>query len=174
MPEPICYPSAGYPDVCRPKAYHFQRLWGVNDPLLQRLGQRIRELRNERGWSQEEFADVCGVHRTYMGHLERGEKNLSFHSMTRVAQALDVPLSVLFSGLESGEIETGAAGRNAGRLRIGKSRAAPRIAARLHKEIANLERIVAALREVAGIHDVAPTPKLGKSHHRKLRAHAEK
>jgi transcriptional regulator with XRE-family HTH domain len=69
------------------------------DHLLKRLGQRIRELRNQKGWSQEEFADVCGVHRTYMGHLERGEKNLSFRSMMRVAGAVDVPLSALFSGL---------------------------------------------------------------------------
>jgi transcriptional regulator with XRE-family HTH domain len=73
------------------------------DDLLKQLGQRIRELRNQKGWSQEEFADVCGVHRTYMGHLERGEKNLSFRSMMRVAEALGVPLSVLFSGLEKGD-----------------------------------------------------------------------
>lgn len=145
------YPTAGYPDICRPKAYHFPRLRGVND-LLKRLGQRIRELRNEKGWSQEEFADVCGVHRTYMGHLERGEKNLSFRSIMRVASALDVPLSVLFSGIETAELETGVSGMSRGRFRIGKSQATFD-RGRLLKEVATLERTLRTLKDVAGIHD---------------------
>ena len=83
------YLSDDYPDICRPKDRRFPTL-GEVDELLQRLGRRIRDLRTQRGWSQEQFADVCGVHRTYMGHLERGEKNLSFSSIVRVANALDV------------------------------------------------------------------------------------
>jgi transcriptional regulator with XRE-family HTH domain len=73
------------------------------DQLLRRFGQRIRELRNIRGWSQEQFADICGVHRTYMGHMERGEKNVSLTSIVRVSDALGITLSEFFAGLESGE-----------------------------------------------------------------------
>jgi len=72
----------------------------LNSELLKALGQRIRELRTERGYSQESFADKCGVHRTFMGTVERGESNLSFQNIARVAATLGVPLSTLFLGLE--------------------------------------------------------------------------
>jgi transcriptional regulator with XRE-family HTH domain len=72
------------------------------DPLLRSLGQRIRDLRAARGWSQEEFADVCGVHRTYIGHVERGEKNVSVGTLARVAGAFEIKLSELFAGIEDG------------------------------------------------------------------------
>lgn len=68
--------------------------------LLRALGQRIRELRTEQGYSQEGFADKCGVHRTFMGTIERGESNLSFQNMARVATTLSVSLSTLFRDLE--------------------------------------------------------------------------
>lgn len=68
--------------------------------LLRTLGQRIRELRVAQGYSQESFADKCGVHRTFMGTVERGESNLSFHNIARIAQTLGVSLSVLFANLE--------------------------------------------------------------------------
>jgi transcriptional regulator with XRE-family HTH domain len=73
---------------------------GSSDRLLQALGQRIRELRTEQGYSQEGFADKCGVHRTFMGTLERGESNLSFSNIAKVATTLGVSLSVLFRDLE--------------------------------------------------------------------------
>ena len=69
--------------------------------LLRALGQRIRELRTQRGYSQEGFADKCGVHRTFMGTIERGESNLSFQNIVKVATTLGVSLSKLFSELES-------------------------------------------------------------------------
>jgi transcriptional regulator with XRE-family HTH domain len=116
--------------------------------LLQRLGQRIRELRNQKGWSQEEFADVCGVHRTYMGHLERGEKNLSFRSIMRVAAALEVPLSVLFKEIESAEPETGVSGPRRARPSIGKNQATLD-RNRLRKELATMERSIHSLKELA-------------------------
>jgi transcriptional regulator with XRE-family HTH domain len=75
-----------------------ERLPGL---LLRALGQRIRQLRTEKGYSQEGFADKCGVHRTFMGTIERGESNLSFQNIVKVATTLGVPLSGLFSGLES-------------------------------------------------------------------------
>jgi transcriptional regulator with XRE-family HTH domain len=74
---------------------------GISERLLRALGQRIRELRTEHGYSQEGFADACGVHRTFMGTVERGESNLSFSNIARVATTLGITLSTLFQGLES-------------------------------------------------------------------------
>jgi transcriptional regulator with XRE-family HTH domain len=68
--------------------------------LLRALGVRIRELRLQQGYSQEGFADKCGVHRTFMGTVERGESNLSFQNIAKVAATLGVTLSVLFADLE--------------------------------------------------------------------------
>jgi transcriptional regulator with XRE-family HTH domain len=73
----------------------------LSNLLLKALGQRIRELRTEQGFSQEAFADKCGVHRTFMGTVERGESNLSFQNIAKVATTLGVSLSRLFSDLET-------------------------------------------------------------------------
>ena len=60
------------------------------------VGRNIRRLRRERGLSQEDLADEIGVHRTYMGGVERGERNLTLRSLERLAQRLGVsPLSLL-------------------------------------------------------------------------------
>ncbi len=59
------------------------------------LGQAIRELRISTGLSQEAFADRCGLHRTYVGGIERGERNLSFANLLRVASALGLRASEL-------------------------------------------------------------------------------
>jgi transcriptional regulator with XRE-family HTH domain len=71
-----------------------------NEAVQQALGRRIRELRSKRGWSQEDFADICGLHRTYMGSIERGERNLTIVSILTVAQHLEMTVSQLLSGLE--------------------------------------------------------------------------
>jgi len=73
----------------------------VND-LLILLGKRVHELRAAKKWSQEEFAHISGLHRTYIGQIERGEKNISFDNLSRVAGALGVSLSALLEGLEDG------------------------------------------------------------------------
>jgi transcriptional regulator with XRE-family HTH domain len=65
-----------------------------------RLGLRIRELRKRRGWSQEEFAHACGLDRSYMGSVERGERNVTLSSLRAIAKGLDVTLSVMFKGLD--------------------------------------------------------------------------
>ena len=64
---------------------------------LQRLlGANLRRYRLARGLSQEALADVVGVHRTYMGGLERGERNLTLRSVERIAAQLGVePLALL-------------------------------------------------------------------------------
>ena len=73
---------------------------GLPNLLLKVLGRRIRELRTVRGYSQEAFADKCGVHRTFMGRIERGESNLSFQNIFKVAITLGMSLSALFQNLE--------------------------------------------------------------------------
>jgi transcriptional regulator with XRE-family HTH domain len=73
----------------------------VND-LLELLGRRVHELRVARKWSQEEFADVSGLHRTYIGQIERGEKNISFGNLVKISGVLGVTMSELLAGLEDG------------------------------------------------------------------------
>jgi transcriptional regulator with XRE-family HTH domain len=71
---------------------------------LQRiLGRNLRAYRKARGLSQEAFADVLGVHRTYMGSVERGERNLTMQSLERIAERLGVePLSLLAPTSDAG------------------------------------------------------------------------
>jgi transcriptional regulator with XRE-family HTH domain len=66
---------------------------------LQRIvGDNLRAYRKARGLSQEAFADVLEVHRTYMGGVERGERNLTLKSLERIAAQIDVePLTLLQS-----------------------------------------------------------------------------
>lgn len=63
------------------------------------LGSRIRELRLKRAWSQEEFADHCGIHRSHMGEIERGETNLTLSTMLVISQKLETTISALFRGI---------------------------------------------------------------------------
>ncbi|MGR6978383.1 helix-turn-helix domain-containing protein [Mycobacteroides abscessus] len=60
------------------------------------VGRNLRRYRHERGYSQEAFADHIGVHRTYMGGLERGERNLTLKALERIADLISVnPLELL-------------------------------------------------------------------------------
>lgn len=61
-----------------------------------KFGQRVRELRKERGWSQEEFAERCDLHRTYIGAIERGEQNVSLENISKIAAALRLDLVKVF------------------------------------------------------------------------------
>jgi transcriptional regulator with XRE-family HTH domain len=64
--------------------------------LQRAVGRSLRRHRQERGLSQEAFADLVGVHRTYMGGLERGERNLTLRSLERIAALIDVdPVELL-------------------------------------------------------------------------------
>ena len=60
------------------------------------LGKRLRELRKARGLSQEALAHVCDLDRTYVGGVERGERNISLVNIERIAAALGVPIRELF------------------------------------------------------------------------------
>lgn len=59
-------------------------------------------MRSERSISQEELAELAGVHRTYVGMIERGEKNVTVLSAAKIATALGVSVSDLFEGYEDG------------------------------------------------------------------------
>lgn len=63
-----------------------------------RFGNRVRQLRKSRGWSQEDFAHHVGLDRSYMGGVERGERNVSLENIHLIAKALDVPIAELFHG----------------------------------------------------------------------------
>jgi len=65
--------------------------------IEKRFGERVRELRQAKGLSQEELAFKSGVHRTYLGGIERGERNPSLKNISAIAEALGVQLSELFS-----------------------------------------------------------------------------
>lgn len=64
--------------------------------IRKEFGLRVRELRKERGYSQEAFADECGLHRTYIGAIERGERNVAIDNIAKIAKALNVKVSQLF------------------------------------------------------------------------------
>lgn len=63
--------------------------------LQKRVGRNLRTRRQALGLSQEAFADVAGVHRTYMGGLERGERNLTLQSVEQLAERIGVEPEVL-------------------------------------------------------------------------------
>lgn len=69
------------------------------DDPLKALGQRIRGLRKERALSQEEFADRAELDRSYIGQIERGERNLSFLNLYKIAAALEVSIAKLLEGV---------------------------------------------------------------------------
>jgi transcriptional regulator with XRE-family HTH domain len=60
--------------------------------ILVKFGKRIREERVKKGLSQEALAELANMHRTYIGMLERGEKNITLCNMEKVANALNIPL----------------------------------------------------------------------------------
>lgn len=62
-----------------------------------KFGSTVRRLRNKKGLSQEAFADLCGLHRTYIGAVERGERNVSLENIEKIAKALGMNISSLFS-----------------------------------------------------------------------------
>ena len=66
---------------------------------LKVFGEKIRKIRIERGLSQEKLAFLSGLHRTYVGAIERGERNVSFKNIEKIAKTLKVNLEELFRDL---------------------------------------------------------------------------
>lgn len=71
--------------------------------VLSDFGQRIRQLRAKQGWSQEEFAARCGLHRTYVSGVERGGRNPTLTVLFKLAHGLGMPLSNIVEGLHDEE-----------------------------------------------------------------------
>lgn len=68
--------------------------------LLRAVGDRLRDRRHALGLTQQEVADRCGLHRTFIGSVERGERNVAVLSLARIARVLRAPLAELFGGVE--------------------------------------------------------------------------
>ncbi len=71
----------------------------MRNALQHAIGHRIRNLREEQGLSQEELAARCKCHRTYVGMVERAEKNISVAALSKFAKALKTSMSSLLEGL---------------------------------------------------------------------------
>ena len=69
------------------------------EDILKRFGKRVRELRKSKGYSQESFAAECGLDRTYLGGIERGERNVALRNVAVIAKALKISISDLTKDL---------------------------------------------------------------------------
>lgn len=69
------------------------------DKVSSKFGRRVRQLRVELSLSQEQFAALCNLDRTYISSIERGRRNVSLKNIAAIARALDVSLSDLFEGI---------------------------------------------------------------------------
>ncbi len=67
--------------------------------VQKRLGQRIVELREKKGFSQEAFGDLCGINRSHMGEIERGKWNLTLGTLRKIAKNLDTTVAALLKGI---------------------------------------------------------------------------
>ena len=66
------------------------------EPILLHFGKQVQVLRKDRNLSQEQLAELAGVHRTYIGMIERAEKNITLYNIERIAKALEVNIKDLF------------------------------------------------------------------------------
>lgn len=73
------------------------------------IGERIRSARNRAGYSQETLGEKAGLHPTYIGQLERGEKNATLESIEKVARALGISFELLFANIVEGDAENAVA-----------------------------------------------------------------
>lgn len=67
--------------------------------LAKQIGDRLRELRMARDWSQEEFADNCEIHRSHMGEIERGEVDIEIPTLAKIAKGLGMTAGQILKGI---------------------------------------------------------------------------
>ena len=75
------------------------------------IGERIRKYRKREGLNQEQLAERCGLHATYIGQLERGEKNATLESMGKIVKGLNISFETLFENIQVGELKSSVASR---------------------------------------------------------------
>ena len=68
----------------------------MNDPKRQ-FGKKLKALRAKRGWSRERLAFECNMDRSYIGGVERGERNIALVNICRIAECLNINPSILFN-----------------------------------------------------------------------------
>lgn len=68
---------------------------------VKKFGQHVRYYRREKKLSQEQLAEICGLHPTYIGQLERGEKNASIETVIQLCRGLGITPSVLFENISA-------------------------------------------------------------------------
>lgn len=61
-----------------------------------KIGLRLKELRNQKGFSQEKFSFICELDRTYIASIEQGKRNVSIKNIEKIATALDIPIYTFF------------------------------------------------------------------------------
>lgn len=71
----------------------------MND-MIKLIGERIRNLRKERNWTQEELAYRANIHRSHLGEIERGETNVTVESIAKIASAFEITLEDIFRHLQ--------------------------------------------------------------------------
>ena len=64
--------------------------------ITQSFGQKVRHFRSLKKFTQEELSELCGLHRTYIGSVERGERNITLVNAEKIARALEQPLASFF------------------------------------------------------------------------------
>lgn len=72
----------------------------AKNPELKKFGEQVRRLRTSKGFSQEKLAELAGLHRNYIGGIERGERNIALLNILRLAKALGVSPSELLQEIE--------------------------------------------------------------------------
>jgi len=72
---------------------------GKQPDILDRFGQRVRALRKKQGYSQEGFAHACELDRTYIGGIERGERNVALLNIEKIADTLGITVAELMDGV---------------------------------------------------------------------------
>lgn len=73
----------------------------MNDDILKRFGLTIKRLRERKGISQEKLGEISDLHRTYIGMIERAERNITLKNIEKLAKALETNISEIFEELES-------------------------------------------------------------------------
>ncbi len=71
----------------------------INNEILLKFGERVRVYRKAKGMSQEELAHRADVHRTYIGMIERAEKNITLINIEKITRALEINIEEIFNGI---------------------------------------------------------------------------